>query len=67
MCFWDTKTTGLSQYIRGELQDISGSKALAYAGAVENMTSAYNLNTIEGLYDAVSTLPIVNIREITLL
>ena len=58
-----TEGQNLGQLIKGGLQDVSGSKALSYVDGVENMVSAYNLNTFEGLYDIASAFPLVNIKE----
>lgn len=57
----DNQTVG--QKIRGGLQDVSGSKALTVMGAIEKQASVYNLNALEGLYDAASTLPLVKLTE----
>lgn len=58
-----TENQTVGQKIRGGLQDVRGSKALQSADAIETMVSTYNLNTLEGLYDVASTLPLVKLTE----
>lgn len=58
-----TEAENLSQQIRGGLQVVKGSKALQYTKAVETQASIYNMNALQGLYDAASTLPLVKLTE----
>ena len=53
----------LGEALRGGLQNVSGSQALKYKNAIETQASIYNLNSLEGLYDVASTLPLVKLTE----
>jgi len=52
---FDTLQTGL--------QTGKSSKALKYMGAIEKQGQIFNLNALQGLYDTVNALPLVNLTE----
>lgn len=58
-----TESETVGQWIRGGLQDVKGGKFLQYMQTVQTQASVYNLNALQGLYDAASTLPLVKLTE----
>jgi len=62
---WDTNVEAYEkkQKLRESEQDLSGSKAIDWMSTAENIASTYNLSSIEGLYDVVSTMPLVKLTE----